>query len=87
MEVYQRERDWSRAIEIATQIVRRGDREGRTALAHFHCELAEQLRSSGDLVAARDRLDQARQHDRSCPRIGLTLADLDLEAGQWQSRA
>lgn len=85
LEVYQRERDWSRAIEIATQIVRRGDREGRTALAHFHCELAEQLRSGGDLVAARDRLDQARQHDRSCPRIGLALAELDLEAGQWQS--
>jgi len=82
LEVYQRERDWSRAIEIATQIVRRGDREGRTALAHFHCELAEQLRTQGDLAGALDRLDQARQHDRTCPRIGLLRADLDLDAGQ-----
>ena len=85
LEVYQRERDWSRAIEIATQIVRRGDREGRTALAHFHCELAEQLRSNGDLVGARHRLGQARQHDRACPRIGLARAELDLDAGQWAS--
>ena len=82
LEVYQRERDWARAIEIATQIVRRGDREGRTALAHFHCELAEQLRSSDDLVGARHRLDQARQHDRTCPRIGLARAELELSAGQ-----
>jgi lipopolysaccharide biosynthesis regulator YciM len=81
LEVYQRERDWGRAIEIATQIVRRGDREGRAALAHFHCELAEQFREQGDVGAARSRLKQARQHDRTCPRIGLQLADLELDAG------
>jgi lipopolysaccharide biosynthesis regulator YciM len=81
LEVYQRERDWEHAIEIATQIVRRGDREGRAALAHFHCELAEQLIEQGDLGAARNRLKQARQHDRTCPRIGLQLAELELRAG------
>lgn len=81
LEVYQRERDWERAIEIATQIVRRGDREGRAALAHFHCELAEQLLERGDVGAARNRLKQARQHDRTCPRIGLQLAELELHAG------
>ncbi len=82
LEVYQRERDWNHAVEIATQIVRRGDREGRTALAHFHCELADQLREQGDLVGARNRLKQARQHDRTCPRIGLLRAELDLDAHQ-----
>lgn len=81
LEVYQRERDWEHAIEIATQIVRRGDREGRAALAHFHCELAEQLLEQGDVGAARNRLKQARQHDRTCPRIGLQLAELELHAG------
>lgn len=82
LEVYQRERDWEHAIEIATQIVRRGDRAGRTALAHFHCELGEQLRERGDIGAARNRLKQARQHDRTCPRIGLQLAELELDAGR-----
>ena len=81
LEVYQRERDWGRAIEIATQIVRRGDREGRAALAHFHCELAEQLREQGNVNDARNRLKQARQHDRTCPRIGLLLAEIELDAG------
>jgi lipopolysaccharide biosynthesis regulator YciM len=81
MEVYQRERDWNHAIEIGTQIVRRGDREGRAALAHFHCELAEHAREQGDAVAARNRLKQARRHDRGCPRIGLLLADIELDGG------
>jgi lipopolysaccharide biosynthesis regulator YciM len=81
LEVYQRERDWTHAIEIGTQIVRRGDREGRAALAHFHCELAEHARGQGDAIGARGRLKQARAHDRSCPRIGLLLADLELDAG------
>ena len=81
LEVYERERDWEHAIEIATQIVRRGDREGRAALAHFHCELAEQLLEGGDIGAARNRLKQARRHDKTCPRIGLQLAELELHAG------
>jgi len=81
LEVYQRERDWGRAIEIGTQIVRRGDREGRAALAHFHCELAEQARERGDDGDARHQLKQARQHDRACPRIGLLLADIELAGG------
>ena len=86
LEVYQRERDWARAIEVGTQIVRRGDREGRAALAHFHCELAELARTEGDDVGARNRLKQARQHDRGCPRIGLLLADIELDAG-YRDRA
>ncbi len=81
LDVYQRERDWRRAIEIATQIVRRGDREGRAALAHFLCELAQALYEQGDVAAARSHLEQARRHDRTCPRIGLQLAELELGAG------
>ena len=84
LEVYQRERDWARAIEIATQIVRRGDRDNRIALAHFHCELAEQLAEQGDIDAARGHLKQARQHDRSCPRIGLLLAEIELDDGRFE---
>lgn len=85
LEVYQRERDWPRAIEIATQIVRRGDREGRAALAHFYCELAEQLLASGDAAATRHRLQQARRHDRNCPRIALQLAELEIGEGNFEA--
>lgn len=84
-DIYQREREWQQAIDAGRQLVAaRGNDEVRTALAHYQCELATEALSRGDLADARDRLGKAEQHDPSCPRTPLVLADVESEAGRYR---
>ena len=47
LEIYQREREWERAVEVARELSR-ADRSYRTPLAHFQCELAEKALADGE---------------------------------------
>ncbi len=81
LEIYQREREWERAVDVARELSR-SDRSFRTPLAHFQCELAEQALADGDLRRARADLDRAGEFDPSCARVALVGAKVASAGGR-----
>ncbi len=79
LRVYEEEKEWERAIEVA----RRLDRSGHArAIAHYHCELAEQARARGESGRAQRLLRRALSWDGRCVRASLLLAEMERERGR-----
>lgn len=83
LQIYQRERDWRRAVEVGGEIARQ-DRGVKAQLAHFQCELAEIAVERGDLRLARRELARAGDFDSSCARVSLTAARVEMAAGHFR---
>jgi lipopolysaccharide biosynthesis regulator YciM len=101
LEIYEIERDWRRAINVAKALLPRklkrdrptpngmSERGQRPALrlAHYCCELAEEARFSGDPEAARQLLQDALTHDKQCVRASMLLSQLEYDAGRYREAA
>lgn len=79
LEIYQVEKEWLKAIEIARELP---DVASHREIAEYYCELAatELMRSRSD--EAQGYLEQAMQHHRKCVRASLLQGDLLLQAGR-----
>lgn len=93
MELYQDEREWQRAIDTGLMLLpRRGlllssttpDRRVQEALAHYHCEQAEQALKRNDFHAARLQLKKALQQDRECARASLLAGQVEYRTGHYR---
>lgn len=87
LRIYEQQRDWEQAIAIHQRLVTVTSPEHPTAIAHYHCELAEQLRAVGDYVKAREHLHEARRAQRNFHRSALIRADIALDMGEPQLAA
>lgn len=97
LEIFQSQREWANAIEVATALLPRRSLLSQTgpvplganrqpvavALAHYHCELAAELVKQGNIQSARKELQQALVHDRLCVRASLMLGELECQAGNY----
>ncbi len=98
LEIYQSEREWGRAIEIARDLLPRksllggGDSSVRAdrgqsvsvVMAHLYCELAAEKMSAGEYQAARELLQEALTRDRQCVRASLMLGDVEHDTGNYR---
>jgi lipopolysaccharide assembly protein B len=82
LRIYEQQRDWEQAIAIHNRLTALASPEQPTAIAHYHCELAEQARERGDLGAAREHLHHAREVQRNFPRGALIRADIALDMNE-----
>ncbi|HEX7012212.1 MAG TPA: tetratricopeptide repeat protein [Steroidobacteraceae bacterium] len=82
LRIYEQQRDWEQAIAVHGELVQVASPEHPTALAHYHCELAEQARQRADLEKAREHLRRARDVQRNFPRSALLRADIALDMGE-----
>jgi lipopolysaccharide assembly protein B len=82
VEIYQLEQEWQQALHAGRELL--PTRSGadadrlRTALAHFHCELAGAALARDDLDNAKRQVQQALAIDRLCARAHLLQAQLYL---------
>ncbi len=78
LEIYQVEKEWLKAIEIARELP---DGVSQQEIAEFYCELAagEIMRSRPD--SARAYIDSAMQQNRKCVRGSMLLGDIHLQEG------
>ena len=78
LEIYQREKEWTRAIEAARALQESGAGGRQTEIAQFYCELAqdELVRSAPD--AAISLLEQALAADRTSVRATILMGDAFL---------
>ncbi len=75
LEIYQQEKDWVRAIEVARALP---DHEGlmwRKEVANFHCELAASALANSRFDEARGHVEDALAINRRCVRASLLQGD------------
>jgi lipopolysaccharide biosynthesis regulator YciM len=80
IEIYQAEKDWARAIEMARSVPDPGDARARET-AQFLCELAASEATHSRPETARAHLEKALEAHRKCVRANLQLGDLERAAG------
>ena len=80
LEVYQREREWERAVQAAEAM---GDDSTALAptVAHYLCELAEGLLARGEIKGARKYVQRALGKDAFCVRAWLLVARIEQLVG------
>jgi lipopolysaccharide biosynthesis regulator YciM len=98
LEIYQSEREWHRAIEVAGDLLARkkllgvaasgtndeGSRQLIIARAHYYCELAEVKLSAGDLRGAHGLLEKALGQDKQCVRASIMLGQVEYKSGHFK---
>lgn len=80
--IYEQQRDWEQAISAHERLVAIASAEHPTAIAHYHCELAERARTRRDFDTARAHLRRAREAQRNFPRSALVRADIALDMAE-----
>jgi lipopolysaccharide biosynthesis regulator YciM len=79
LEIYELEKDWTRALAMAREIG--PDGAGPRQMAQYHCELAA-AQTAARPDAARAHLETALEENRKCVRASLQLGDLEKSGGK-----
>lgn len=82
LRIYQMEREWAKAIDCARRLEREAGESHHVAVAHFHCELAQQALARGDLAAAEKHIDEALASHRRSVRATILAGELAARRGQ-----
>ena len=82
LEIYQREKEWSRAIDAATGLQASGAGARQKEIAQFYCELAQDALVRSDLPDAMALLEKALRADRNSVRATMLLGDVLLAQGE-----
>ncbi|MBT8038882.1 MAG: lipopolysaccharide assembly protein LapB [Xanthomonadales bacterium] len=82
LEIYQQERDWDQALEVAQRLEQSSGEHMGDTMAQFCCEMANSALNEGDRERARRHLRQARRHDPRCIRARFILARVCRQEGE-----
>lgn len=86
MEVYELEKDWQSAIQVAQQIQKGTGESYGSVVAHYYCEIAESRDGAGHASEAEELARKALSCDPFCARASILLGDIALRASRY-SRA
>lgn len=81
LEIYQREKEWTRAIDAARALQEAGAGSRQKEIAQFYCELAQDALVHTHAEAAREMLDRALAVDRNSVRATILSGDACLAQG------
>ena len=85
LEIYVREREWERAIEIATELERVSGIPFRKEIAQYYCEMAVKSMLNNDFTAARGELKMALDANTNCTRANAMLGEMEAIAGNHET--
>ena len=81
--IFQQEKEWHKAIEVAQRIQAGGDQQLAPLVAQYYCELAEQALHKGELSQAEKHLQSAVGKDKNCVRASLLNVELLMRQGAY----
>ncbi|PWF54575.1 lipopolysaccharide assembly protein LapB [Massilia glaciei] len=81
LEIFQREKEWTRAIEAAVGLQESGAGERQKEIAQFYCELAQDALVHLQVAEAMALLDKALHADRKNVRATMLTGDAQLAQG------
>jgi lipopolysaccharide assembly protein B len=73
--IYQQEKDWHKAIDIADGLYKENASLIGPMIAHYYCELADIASTKGDLSQMEALANKALTYDAACVRATILLAD------------
>jgi lipopolysaccharide biosynthesis regulator YciM len=85
LEIYQREKEWRRAIDVASGLQESGAGARQKEIAQFYCELAQDALVHLQPSDAMQLLDKALQADRSSVRATILYGDAQLAQGDTEA--
>ncbi|MGG7602953.1 lipopolysaccharide assembly protein LapB [Massilia sp. BKSP1R2A-1] len=85
LEIYQREKEWRRAIDVAVGLQESGAGARQKEIAQFYCELAQDALVHLPPAEAMALLDKALQADRSSVRATILYGDAQLAEGDTEA--
>jgi len=85
LDIYQQERDWEQAVDTAKRLASRTGQSHDLQIAHYHCELADELKVAGDLSRALTQTGRALSVDPGCVRASLLQGDLENSRGNTKA--
>ena len=74
--IYQQEKDWYKAIDIASELYADSTHVIGPMIAHYYCELADLARAKGDTAQLENLASKALEYDADCVRATILLAEL-----------
>jgi lipopolysaccharide biosynthesis regulator YciM len=83
VDVYQREQDWRKALEVGEAADISASVELAQRLSHFCCELAEEALQEQQEKQCLSYLKQAKRHNADNPRVSLLRAQLSMQQGNY----
>ncbi|MDX1431909.1 MAG: lipopolysaccharide assembly protein LapB [Gammaproteobacteria bacterium] len=84
IDIYEQEKDWSKAIDSARQLEKATGNHLRPVIAHYQCELAERYRDSEDAEGALAMLEKALATHSSCVRASILEGDVLTDRGEHE---
>lgn len=85
IDIYQQEKDWEKAIIMASRYEKVTRQTMQLTIAHYYCELAEIAFSKHKHDYAMDCLNKAVAADRSCARASLLQAKVLMDISDYQN--
>jgi lipopolysaccharide biosynthesis regulator YciM len=85
--IYEQQSDWEQAIEANRRLESVSSKhrgQQLHAIAHYHCELAEQKQRAGDSRGAKTSLKKSLHVYSDCARAAIALGDLAYNAGDYR---
>ena len=81
LDIYQQEKDWGKAIDIAGRLERDSGQSWQKEIANYHCELALHETTHSRPEQARHHLETALAANRKCVRASMGLGDFHAAVG------
>lgn len=85
IDIYEREKDWEKAIQVAERLQAVSKQSMGQEIAHYYCELAESAWSKGKIRIAFKYLKQGLDYDSKCARISLTQGNFEKKLGRFKN--
>ena len=80
LEIFQQEKEWQKAIDIAARLPQDAGHVWQKQIANFRCELAAAALLNGDSARAQSELDAALAANRQCVRASILQGEVALAA-------
>lgn len=84
LELFQKEHDWPKAIAVSQRLAAVSGQPDSKQASFFYCEMASEEIAQGNLIAAREHLQQALRDCPNAVRATMMLGDMLAEEGRAQ---
>ncbi|MCB1827332.1 MAG: lipopolysaccharide assembly protein LapB [Coxiellaceae bacterium] len=84
LHIYQQEKDWRKAIDVATRLEKITGHSMLPVVAQYHCELADIKKSEGNFELALEYCRTADAIDHDCVRASLLRAEIEMSLGNYE---
>ncbi|MEX0731952.1 MAG: lipopolysaccharide assembly protein LapB [Aquisalimonadaceae bacterium] len=81
LDIYQREKEWDKAITVASRLETRTGQQMSSVIAQFYCEQAEQARDAGEINRTRQLLKRALSSHPGCVRASIIQGNVERAVG------